>query len=114
MSGTAFQNNIMFSKSSIHITQNKQPNTLKIYRDSDTDSGSTITRQFCGDCGSNLFAGNDEKMPDAILVCGGTLNDEENLLGEEALTPKLEFYCKDRRAWVEGGNKEGVTCKEMM
>jgi hypothetical protein len=40
----------MFDKSEVTIDDSK--GTLKSYRDGDTKSGNTITRQFCSNCGS--------------------------------------------------------------
>lgn len=51
---------------------------LKVYRDTDTASGIALDRQFCTECGSNVFlATTDPELGQAfIIVALGTLDDE--------------------------------------
>jgi hypothetical protein len=42
------------------------------------DSGRTLIRYFCGDCGSSLYS-HRENMPEVIGVRAGTLDDSSDL-----------------------------------
>jgi hypothetical protein len=42
------------------------------------DSGRTLMRYFCGDCGSSLYS-HRESMPEVIGVRAGTLDDSSDL-----------------------------------
>jgi hypothetical protein len=46
---------------------------LKTYSSPSTDSGTPLTRNFCGDCGSSLFAFTD-LYPDIIGLAAATLD----------------------------------------
>lgn len=71
--------------------------TLKSYVDGNTESGAKVTRQFCGECGSPLFASN-ETIPGFLVVTSGSL---EMSKGKE-WKPDVEFYCRDKRSWLDG------------
>ena len=57
-----------------------------------SDSGSTVTRLFCGTCGSPLF-GMNTGMPGFMTVCLGTLD------ASDALKPQVAIFTRTRRAW---------------
>lgn len=57
-----------------------------------SDSGSTVTRLFCGTCGSPLF-GINTGMPGFMTVCLGTLD------ASDALKPQVAIFTRTRRAW---------------
>ena len=69
-SGTGHVSNAFFEKKSILID-----GKINSY-DSITDSGSTITRYFCPECGSRLF-GENSKNIDIIGVSAGTLDNSQ-------------------------------------
>lgn len=56
------------------------------------ESGNTVTRTFCGSCGSPLF-GRNTGMASAMTVCVGTLDDPG------ALTPQVTIFARSRRHW---------------
>jgi len=56
------------------------------------ESGSTVTRLFCGDCGSPLF-GRNSGMPGVMTVTVGTLDDPAGL------EPQVVVFARSRRAW---------------
>ncbi len=55
-------------------------------------SGGTVTRHFCGTCGSRLFSIVDAGAGLTIIQCG-SLDDPS------AITPQMVFYHKDNQAW---------------
>ena len=65
--------NARVSKSHLTITQG-EPRTYEVT----ADSGLTLTRQFCGDCGSQLFS-ERANMPDYLSLKVGTLDDPSGL-----------------------------------
>lgn len=83
----------------IHVEQLEMISsaTIKSYVDGNTESGAKVTRQFCGNCGSPLFATN-ETIPGFLVVSSGSL---ERIKGKE-WEPDVEFYCRDRRRWLSG------------
>ncbi|PYH49129.1 GFA family protein [Aspergillus saccharolyticus JOP 1030-1] len=60
----------------------------------DNGSGSTIHREFCGDCGSFILEYGDAVKNDFRYICVGTLDDPE------VLPPKGEFFCESRSSWM--------------
>jgi hypothetical protein len=57
------------------------------------DSGSTMHRRFCAQCGTPVFSAADER-PDVILVRAGTL-DDPNLA-----KPAATIWTKSAPAWA--------------
>ena len=109
-SGTAFMTNCFYPTTSLHITHHLSPTTLKGYADHDTVTGATVERQFCGTCGSSLFALNDQHEEMVVVANGSVDEGVEN----EILRPKLEFFCKDQRAWMVGREEGGVDKREVL
>ena len=58
----------------------------KIFNDV-SDSGRTVGRHFCGDCGSPILS-TIEPMPDMVLIKAGTLDNVASL------RPTLEVFCE--------------------
>ena len=56
------------------------------------DSGGTVTRHFCENCGSRLFTTSNLSGPLAIFQCG-TLDEPGSV------TPTSAIYMKDRIGW---------------
>jgi hypothetical protein len=67
---------------------------LKAYQDSNLESGGTISRAFCNQCGSPLFMTNP-KYPNIVTVTIGTIDG-----GVENWAPQVEYYCKRRLSWI--------------
>jgi hypothetical protein len=68
--------------------------SLRRYTDKATDSGKPLTRMFCGECGSNLFA-TTPLVEHIISVGAGTLDDFESWV------PDTEQYCIHRAQYLE-------------
>lgn len=64
------------------------------------DSGATVRRQFCPECGSPLFTLVDHP-PGVMFVKAGTLDDTA------ALQPAFHCYTKSKQAWVDLGDTPG-------
>ena len=67
--------------------------TLKSYT-TQGDSGSDITRFFCGECGSSIYE-TAEIRPGFVLLNAGTLDNPA------AVTPVLESFCDNKLAWTK-------------
>lgn len=87
-SGAAYSVNVVVPAATV-TTKGK----LKSFVDQ-ADSGNTVERQFCPDCGSPIFS-----MPsgnaDIAIIKGGTLNDTSSL------QPGGEVWCDSAQAWVK-------------
>ncbi|CAF3681107.1 unnamed protein product [Rotaria sp. Silwood1] len=59
----------------------------KIYVDSNTDSGTSIQRAFCGNCGSPIYTASPTMPGVKILKLG---------LFDGIPKPSMELYCRDR------------------
>ena len=57
-------------------------------------SSESVTREFCGTCGSSLFW-SDGEHPEAIGIALGTLD------GDPGGRPEAHIYAKDRAPWDE-------------
>lgn len=66
---------------------------LQTYTDTMTDSGQGLQRQFCKNCGSNMF--NFTPLYDIVSVSAGVLDDFEEW------RPTLEQYCIHRADYLE-------------
>ncbi len=68
---------------------------LKTYNDTG-DSGATVRRQFCGDCGSPVFTrlGTGNGM---MFIKAGTLDDTSGL------NPSIHCYTKSKQSWFDLG-----------
>jgi len=62
---------------------------MKTYADTMTDSGQTLIRTFCGECGSTLFAFTPLRE-DIVSIAAGSLDDFESWV------PNTEQYCMHR------------------
>ena len=58
-----------------------------------TDDLETLTREFCGACGSGVLEYGAHAGENVYLFYGSL--DEP-----DALPPKAEFFCKDRADWM--------------
>ncbi|KAF2705750.1 hypothetical protein K504DRAFT_438924 [Pleomassaria siparia CBS 279.74] len=74
----------------IHLKDAK--NSLKSYEDSNTTSGNTIIRKFCGNCGSPVMTLVSPDAEKAILKAG---------LFDHMPEPNFEFHEADKKPWVK-------------
>ena len=72
---------------------------VKTYNDTG-DSGATVRRQFCENCGSPVFT-RVESPPGVMFIKAGTLDDTSEL------EPSLHCYTKSKQDWVELGEIPG-------
>jgi len=79
--------NIIVPESAVQITG--QP---KIYQDNNTDSGATVQRAFCGNCGSPIYTVSPNVS--GVQIIKLTLFDE-------IPKPSMEIYCKSMPAWAK-------------
>ena len=68
--------------------------TPKLYEDSDTQSGSTVQRYFCADCGSPIYSALGSQ-PDTLFLKTGTLDDTSGFV------PQFHAWCDTKQNWVE-------------
>jgi hypothetical protein len=62
----------------------------KMYQDNNTDSGTSVQRAFCGNCGSPIYT-TSPKMPGVQIIKLG--------LFDQIPKPSMEVYCKGRSSW---------------
>jgi len=86
--GAAFSINVVVPTDSL-TTQG----VLKTFKDS-ADSGNTVDREFCPDCGSPIFS-KPSANAGITVIKAGTLNDTSTL------TPGLQLWCDSAQNWVE-------------
>ncbi len=67
---------------------------MTLYKDSDTDSGNTVERYFCGTCGSPIYSA-VASQPDLLFLKTGTLDDTSSF------TPQFQVYCETKQNWVK-------------
>lgn len=77
----------------------EQTGELKTYDDTG-DSGATVKRQFCPNCGSPVFT-QVEHPPGMMFIKAGTLDDTSSL------KPSFHCYTKSKQDWVDLGDIPG-------
>ncbi|KAH6642269.1 Mss4-like protein [Boeremia exigua] len=82
----------VFDKLQVKIDDPK--GALKNYKDSDTTSGNTITRQFCGNCGSPVASLLSDDSPQ-IFVKGGLFSHCPHP------KPNYTAFPQDKPEWLE-------------
>ena len=80
--------NARVSKSHLTVTQG-EPRTYEVT----AASGLKLTRQFCGDCGSQLFS-ERANMPDYLSLKVGTLDDPSEC------PPDVQIFTSSKQPWV--------------
>ncbi len=70
---------------------------LKTYHDT-ADSGATLDRKFCPECGSAMFSLQPDKA-ETIIIKAGTLDDTS------WLKPAAHVWCDSAQPWVEISDK---------
>lgn len=70
---------------------------MKVFKDSETDSGHSLERTFCSNCGSSLSVRNvtNPKSKDNIVICAGTVDDNF-----KDFVPQSELFAHRRHSWV--------------
>jgi hypothetical protein len=71
---------------------------IKTYNDTG-DSGATVRRQFCPECGSPVFTRLEQ--PGLMFIKAGTLDDTSDL------QPAFHCYTKSAQAWTPMGDIPG-------
>jgi len=71
--GTGASHNVVVKTESFAVTRGEPRSYAKV-----VDSGRTLSRFFCGDCGSPLFS-RRHNAPEITVLRAGTLNDRSGL-----------------------------------
>ena len=87
-SGAAFVPFVAISMAALEMS-----GSPKVFMDSDTESGKTVARYFCGDCGSPLYVVVEAAPATAYMVVG-TLDDTHHL------NPKCHGWTASKQDWV--------------
>ncbi|MEQ8859072.1 MAG: GFA family protein [Pseudomonadales bacterium] len=88
--GSAFSTLAGVPKATFRFTKGEP----KLYRDADTNSGNTVERYFCGNCGSPIFSALPDQ-PDMLYLKTGTLDDTA------AFQPQFHVWCDSKQNWVK-------------
>ncbi len=86
VSGAGHTTGAMFPEGGIRL--GGEPATYAVT----SEAGNTVTRLFCGQCGSPLF-GKNTGMPGFMTVSLGTLDSSAGL------TPQVAIFARTRRHW---------------
>ena len=87
--GSAFSTLAGVPVSELHIA-----GTPKLYTDPDTNSGNTVKRFFCGDCGSPIYSA-VQSSPDIVYLNTGTLDDNDTF------EPQFHVWCSTKQNWFD-------------
>lgn len=87
--GSAFSTLFGVPKATFNMT-----GTPKLYQDADTDSGNTVERYFCGNCGSPIYSA-IPSQPDVLFLKTGTLDSTEGF------APQFQVWCDSKQNWVQ-------------
>jgi hypothetical protein len=85
-SGGAYEPDIGLPAAALKIT-----GAVKYY-DKKADSGNTLSRGFCPECGSTLF-GNTNAMPELAMIAAGSLDDPS------LYKPTLDIFTSSAQPW---------------
>lgn len=97
--GGAFAANVWIPSAFFQL-DNASVSHINIYVDANTDTGRTLNRVSCKECGSSLYV--DIPSFKVVSVTRGTLDGVESL---EGLDPVVEFYCCRKLTWAEVASK---------
>lgn len=86
ISGAGHTTGAMYAEAQITLVGTPASFTLT------ADSGATVTRLFCGACGSPMF-GKNSGMPGFMTATLGTLDDPDQL------TPQVAIFTRSLRRW---------------
>ena len=85
-SGGAYEPDIGLPAAALKIT-----GAVKYY-DGKADSGNTLSRGFCPECGASLF-GKTSAMPDLAMITAGSLDDPS------LYKPTLDIFTSSAQPW---------------
>ena len=85
-SGGAYEPDIGLPAAALEIT-----GAVKYY-DTQADSGNTLSRGFCPECGASLF-GKTSAMPDLVMITAGSLDDPS------LYKPTLDIFTASAQPW---------------
>jgi hypothetical protein len=66
----------------------------KLYQESNTTSGATVERYFCGNCGSPIYSA-IPSQPDSVFLKTGTLDHTSGF------KPSFHAWCSTKQNWVD-------------
>ena len=87
--GSAFSTLAPISKADLTLISGDP----KLYSDSATGSGNTVSRYFCGNCGSPIYSA-IPSQPDLFYLKTGTLDNTDSF------TPMFHAWCDTKQNWV--------------
>ena len=87
--GSAFSTLAGIKKSDFSLTGKP-----KLFVDKATDSGASVERYFCENCGSPIYSALPSQ-PDVIYLKTGTLNDTSDF------NPSIHVWAATKQNWVE-------------
>ena len=90
--GSAFSTVAAVNKNDLVIIEGE----LKLYSDSDTDSGDTVQRFFCDKCGSPIYSA-VPSTPDIFYLKLGSMDDTSYF------SPEFHVFCGSKQNWVQLG-----------
>ncbi|MBW2275479.1 MAG: GFA family protein [Deltaproteobacteria bacterium] len=92
-SGAAFATCLVVSESAVDVTAGR-PRQFNVK----SAEGNTVTREFCGDCGSPLFT-RAAMLPDFRIIKAGTLDDAS------WLKPRMHMWTSTKQPWLALGDQ---------
>ncbi|WP_220634840.1 GFA family protein [Georgfuchsia toluolica] len=87
-SGAQASTNVLVPKPAFSVVKGKAT-----CFDTKADSGNTVTRYFCSQCGSNLWSV-PNGIPDLLIIKAGTLDDPSGI------TPGMSIFCDSAQPWA--------------
>ncbi|MBT6204805.1 MAG: GFA family protein [Alphaproteobacteria bacterium] len=87
-SGAGLSHNAVIQTTNLAFTKGEPRTYAKV-----VDSGRTLTRYFCGDCGTQLFS-QRSNAPEMMVVKAGSLDDRS------ALRQVMEIWTSSANPWV--------------
>lgn len=87
-SGAQASTNLLVPRPAFKVTKGQSTSY-----DTAADSGNTVTRHFCGKCGSNLWSV-PKGIPDLLVIKAGSLDDPS------WLKPGMSIYCDSAQPWA--------------
>jgi len=90
--GSAFEAVVAVPEGAVNVSGTLKVVTVK------GDSGKSIHRSFCPDCGSTMMTRAD-LMPGAVMLTTGPMNDTS------AFKPAMQIYCDSAQPWVQLGGE---------
>ncbi len=85
--GSAFSYFTLMKREKFHLTGTPRSHSTI------GESGRSVTRHFCGDCGSPVFS-ELEKAPGIVVIPVGTLE------GDPGLVPSRHSWVRHKQAWL--------------